>query len=113
MFSFVCVCFRPDYDIPVSGQEDSLRATVLLAEEFLDLLIIILGNVPVMMMLFIIIVFCFLPRFLVLYLVVPHSILEISCLMLSDDTFETTLSYPMTKLIRKHLLSNYILGLFY
>ncbi|XP_052769327.1 E3 ubiquitin-protein ligase UBR2-like isoform X1 [Mya arenaria] len=35
---------KEEYDAPASGQEDSLRQTVLLAEELLDLLIIILGE---------------------------------------------------------------------
>ena len=35
--------FRPEYDNP-TGQEDFLRQTVTLAEEFLTLLIIILGQ---------------------------------------------------------------------
>ena len=37
------LCYREDYDVP-TGQEDSLRQTVLLAEELLDLLIIILSQ---------------------------------------------------------------------
>ena len=35
---------RPEYDIP-TGQDDNVRQTIMLAEEFLNLLLIILGNV--------------------------------------------------------------------
>lgn len=35
--------FREEYDVP-SGQEDSLRQTVLLAEEFLNLVVIVLSK---------------------------------------------------------------------
>lgn len=40
---------RPEYDIP-TGQDDNVRQTIMLAEEFLNLLLIILGNVIFMYM---------------------------------------------------------------
>ena len=36
--------FRHEYDDPKSGQEDSVRQTITLAEEFLNLLITILSK---------------------------------------------------------------------
>jgi hypothetical protein len=38
----ICLLFRESYDTP-SGQDNSLRQTVLLAEEFLNLVVIILS----------------------------------------------------------------------
>lgn len=36
--------YRPEYDVP-TGQDDNVRQTIMLAEEFLNLLLIILGNI--------------------------------------------------------------------
>lgn len=40
----VLVFYRPEYDVP-TGQDDNVRQTIMLAEEFLNLLLIILGNI--------------------------------------------------------------------